>query len=569
MQIQAVRFQNCFSFGNEMTEVRLDSSRLTLVVGKNGGGKSSAILDTMVYGLYGKPYRKIKLGQMINSITGRDLLVEVEFEARGRSYMVRRGQKPAVFEVYRDGILVDQAANAREQQDWLEKSVLRMDHRAFVQIVILGSANHVPFMQLSAGQRREVIEDILDIQVFSTMNDVLKERAAEVKAELANLEKDLAVVQRELEVEERHAEENRKRLGTDVAELDARIEGLARDLEEARKESDSWQEKARELTSQIADSERVNTNIRNIQALRTKTETQMERVRTEVNFYREHESCPSCLQTITPAFRETVSAQAVSELERLGEVMAQADAALAKQEGRMREIVDVQRLIGEADKAFMTASAEASRISMSIDLARHEREQAAAAGESSETGIQELRDRVAQQSLARDEVILKARHMGVVSLMLKDGGIKTRIVRQYIPRMNMLVNRYLAALEMFVDFHLDEEFNEEIRSRHRDSFSYESFSEGEKLRIDLAILFAWRDIARERNSSAVGLVVFDEILDGSLDAEGADYFLGLVRGLTEDCRVFIISHREGLEDKFPRVLSFAKRNNFSKMSEIG
>lgn len=570
MQILAVRFQNCFSFGNQITEIRFDKTKTTLVVGRNGGGKSSAVLDTLVYGLYGKPYRRLKkLSQMINSITGRDMLVEVDLRVRGRSYTIRRGQKPALFEVHCDGELVNQAASVKEQQEWLEKSVLRMDYRAFCQIVVLGSANHVPFMQLPAAQRREVIEDILDIQVFSAMNEVLKEKASELKEELAQNDKDLAVARKELEVEERNAAALAIDRDQRMRETTDQIVAITERLVEDKAAADAHSRKASSLAESISDAESVEKKARQIEIAEAKLKDKIKAARREIEFFRDHENCPTCRQTIDSKFREEASARRVAELEEAEELVEKLSQQKMKVDERLSELREIGNQILDEDRAFARLQAQIRQAEEELARLESRRDSAEEAQVVDQERLTKLRERVALLSSEHDEIQERAWVLRAAGLLLKDGGIKTQIVRQYIPLMNRLVNKYLASLELFVDFHLDEEFNEEIRSRHRDAFSYESFSEGEKLRIDLAILFAWRDIARMRSSSAVDLVIFDEILDGSLDAEGADYFLRLVHEQTDDCRVFIISHREGLDDKFSRVLSFAKRSNFSGMTETG
>ena len=565
LAIKAVRFQNCFSFGNTMTEIRLDNRGPTLVVGKNGAGKSSSILDTLVYGLFGKPHRNIKNSQMINSITGRDLLVEVDFQVRGSSWTVRRGQKPAVFEVYKDGQLVDQAASVKDQQEWLEKSVLRIDRRSFVQTVILGTAKHVPFMQLPAAQRREVVEDILDIQVFSHMNDVLKSRAGELKDRLTEADRELSVVQRELEVEERHVESMRRDVDRERQELLQRAKDMFSEKERIDADAAGVQDLARSLSESVSDAEFTRSRIDDVNAEVAGHERDLSRVRRMLDFFTHQERCPTCRQDLSEELRAAELDRCQSEVARLASTISSLSSELESLEARMREVVSVEARVAAADRDFVRLKAESrsleTRLREVYEKVRSLREE----GESDAQLVEDLRAKVSELSSVRDSLRTDAGVMATAAALLKDQGIKARIVAQYVPLMNRLVNKYLAALELFVDFHLDENFNEEIRSRNRDSFSYESFSEGERLRIDLAILFAWREIARMRNSSAVDLLIFDEILDSSLDADGIDYFLRVTRDVVGDTNVFIISHRDGVEDKFDSVLTFTKRNNFSSV----
>lgn len=569
LELKSVRFQNIGSFGNEMTEIRLDASPRTLMIGPNGHGKSVSILDSLHYGLYGKPYRKVKLGQLMNSITGRDMLVEVDLISRGRSYMVRRGHKPSIFEVYRDGVLVDQADRVRDQQDWLEKTVLMMDQRTFTQIVVLGSSNHVPFMELPLAQRREVIEDVLDIQVFSVMNQVLRERVSGVKDELADRERDLAVVVRELEVEERHlsgvrtdAKAEADRLRATLEEVESRRPEIEARIEEVLKET-------RRLTDSIRDADQVREKLDELKLIRGRLLDRSDRLREETAFYRDNDHCPTCRQRIDESFK-------VGKIEDAETSAGEIERGLLEINGRVRSLATRLEDIGEVgvriqalDRTYLELKSGLQMIDSRSSDIRREIEGLGTEALADQELVDELRSRVRLLSEERDGVRSQARTMAQASLLLKDQGIKARIVGQYIPLMNRLVNRYLSQLELFVDFHLDENFNETIRSRHRDAFSYANFSEGEKSRINLAILFAWRDIARMRNSSACDLIIFDEILDSSLDAEGIDYFLNLLRGLTGDSHVFIISHREGMEDKFERTLTFRKRSNFSRITETG
>lgn len=566
LSIKAVRFQNTFSFGNTLTEIRLDEPGPTLVVGKNGAGKSSSILDTLVYGLFGKPYRKIRVGQMINAITNREALVEVDFTTRGASWMVRRGQKPSVFEVYRDGQLVDQAASVRDQQDWFERQVLRIDHKSFVQTVILGSANHVPFMKLTASQRREVVEDILDIQVFSHMNEILKERAGELKDSLTDVERSLAVSQRELEVEERHVESLRRDVDQEREELVAQAKEMFAALESARSQAKEHQDRARELTESIVDEDEVTADVAGVRAELASLRTTLASMGRTVRFFAEHSDCPTCSQGIDAEFRAAQRDRLTREGEEVRGRIATLEADEARLDARLQDVAAVHRSVSQADREFIRCGAEVRSLTDQLKQIQVKIQGLRTESAANQDLLDSLRARVEELGRTRDGLRTEAATMAHAVSLLKDQGIKARIVARYVPLMNRLVNKYLAALELFVDFRLDENFTEEIRSRHRDTFSYESFSEGERMRIDLAILFAWRDIARSRNSSAVDLLIFDEILDSSMDVDGIDYFLRILRDMTDGTRVFIISHRDGVEDKFESVLTFTKRNNFSSVT---
>lgn len=571
IKIKTIRFSNHFSFGNDVHEIQLDRAKTTLVIGKNGAGKSSAILDTLCYGLYGKPYRKIKLGQLVNSITGRDHLVEVDLEAGGHAYRVRRGVKPGVFEIFRDGHLVPQPATTREYQEWLEQSVLKMNYKTFVQIVILGTAKgNVHFLQLPAAQRREVVEDIHDIQVYSTMTQVLKEKAAGIKESLAEIEKRLAVAQRELEVEERHQASVSADIDSLLDQKGHQLEAYTRESQELTDQIEALSTRAKELTALIADADEVDKRIRTLVSLQDKIDTNAVTVGDEIRFYRHSDSCPTCKQDIDDEFKSRVVQEKETRYQEFMEGLKKLGCELEASRKRMEYIRSVHDDISSLDREAITLRQRVRSNREFEDSLRGEiRELTTRRNADREARlVQELRGAVAEIGTERDHVIAEARRIGQAASIVKQ--MPAKIIAQFMPVMNRLVNKYLSEMELFCDFYLDEEFNETIRSRHRDTFSYDSFSEGEKLRIDLAILFAWRDIARMRSSAAVNLLVFDEILDSSLDVDGSEYLLGIVQKLADGVHCFIVSHKgDSLVDKFDDVVTFSKVSNFSRVDRNG
>jgi DNA repair exonuclease SbcCD ATPase subunit len=569
LRLKTVRFQNLRSFGNELTEVRLDKNPRTLVMGKNGAGKSSAILDSLNFGLFGKPYTKITKNQLVNSITGKNLLVEVEFSDGRREYKVRRGYKPSLFEVYRDEVLLPTPGDSRDHQEWLEKSVLRLNQKSFNQVVVLGTANYVPFMRLPAASRREVIEDVLDIQVFSVMNQVMKERAETLKSSMATIEKDLAVALKELEVEERHLEARQRDTRELLEKKDRTRAEIIEKLTMTEARAVELEAEARELTRTISDYEDVEFRLRETIDVRGKITYKLGLVQEEVAFFRDHLECPSCSQSLSEEFRSVKSLELGEKVEKLARAEEALDQKVRGLNDRLEEIRKVADEVARLNRAIVDASGDVRFLRTSLEgIDKEIAELDDLADEVNPLALEEMRARTKELGRGKDDLLRQARVMGAASKLLKDGGVKAAIIRQYVPVMNNMVNKYLAELELFVDFHLDENFNETIRSRHRDTWSYESFSEGEKLRIDLAILFAWRAIARLRNSAAVSLLVFDEVLDSSLDADGCDYLLALLSKLTHDTNVFIVSHRgDQLADKFSDTIRFVKRANFSRIEE--
>lgn len=587
LKLKAVRFQNMFSFGNEMTEIKLDNKAPTLCIGKNGAGKSSAILDCVMFALFNKPFKKINRGQIINTITNRDAVVELDFETGGHQFMVRRGLKPNLFEIFKNGDPVQQPPSVKEFQEWFEKEIIRVNLKTCTQIVFMGTGNYMPFMQLPAAQRREVIEDILDIQVFGTMNQVLKERIDVAKTKLADIEKRLAIVQREKQVVELHIIsaqkdvdgmiEQKKQKASEHAKVISDVTAIIADLDQRIKEQKSnlrldlnvLRQRITDIQMQIHEHS-MQIKVHDIDIGKHSKEWQ---------FYHDHDTCPTCQQNIDDQLK-TRKTDAVMELindlklkkGELKEKIVQLESQIAADKKWYDEIKNIQRIITELESKKQEQlghinTARSHIRSLKDEVVALKREKITKAEDGRLEALQiDLEAIDKERSEAQKEMDL----MSVASELLKDGGVKAKIVAQYIPAMNTLVNKYLAAMESFVDFHLDEEFNETIRSRYRDTFTYGSFSQGEKLRIDLAIMFAWRDIAKHRNSASVSLLVFDEILDSSLDIEGVEYFMKLIMNITEDTSVFVVSHRgEQMADKFQHVLRFEKNQSFSKVAVVG
>jgi DNA repair exonuclease SbcCD ATPase subunit len=560
-----IKWKNLLSTGNSFTEVRLDRSKSTLIVGQNGAGKST-ILDALSLALYNKPFRKINKPQLINSINGKDLVVEVEFNANGADYTVVRGIKPNRFEVYKNDVLLSQDAAIKDYQEHLEKAILKLNHRSFCQVVVLGSATYVPFMQLPAYQRREVIEDLLDIQIFSTMNQLLKDRVSANRDAIQQVKYDIDLTQERIEMQKalmatlnRDISSQLKDRHNKVLEVETAIAGLT---ESERLLTEELNDK----TLSIADFQEVQRKLNKLQGIKERLFEKIDKLGKEVGFYHDNENCPTCKQGIEHDFRQTIVKERSSEIENIKKTMPEVEASYKQLETRIHEVMETQRDINHLNsemaslRASMTASnRRLKELSNEIKELEANKNKHADNSElvelSRQLGVYDAN----REKLTKDSVIMTA-----AAALLKDGGIKTKIIKQYVPVMNKLINKYLAAMDFFVHFELDEQFNESIKSRFRDDFSYQSFSEGEKMRINLSILFTWRAIAKMRNSASTNLLIMDEVFDSSLDASGTEEFMKIIEDLTKDTNLFVISHKgDQLYDKFHSVIKFVKHGNFS------
>jgi DNA repair exonuclease SbcCD ATPase subunit len=560
-----VRWKNFLSTGNAFTEIQLDKNDSTLIVGENGAGKST-MLDALCFGLYGKPFRKVKKDQLINSVNGRDVLVEIEFRTHDHQYTIRRGIKPSLFEIIEDGVLIDQDAAARDYQEMLEKHILKLSMKSFTQIVILGSSSFVPFMQLTTNVRREVIEDLLDIRVFSSMALLLKDRIATNRQSYTLVENDITNVLNNIKLQEKLRQDLAQEKSEKIDEYLARIEEARKTLMRNEAEAATIETEIDEFLEQIDDKETVSARIQKILNLESNLEKKKANARKTIKFYHDNDECPTCTQTIDSAIKcekieekEKVVSEVDEALQSLQSSLGEAELRLSEITRVQREISSRQHLLRDVHSAIKTSQKEISLWEREIESAKQK------TTSFNESTILELKE---QQNtfLNRKNEILEDREMfDLASIILRDSGIKSRIIKQYIPVINTLVNKYLAAMDFFVKFELNESFEEKILSRHRDDFTYDSFSEGEKMRIDLSLLFTWRSIARMKNSAHTNLLILDEVFDASLDANGCDEFLKLIHSL-ENSNIFVISHKgDVLHDKFSNTLRFTKQKNFSRI----
>ena len=561
---KTLRYKNFLSTGDSFTQIDLNKSPSTLIVGQNGAGKST-LLDAMSFALFGKAHRNINKAQMINSINNKACVVEVEFSALGSEYKVMRGLKPTKFEIYRDGTLVNQDSHNKEYQKVLEQNILKLNHKSFHQIVVLGSSSFVPFMQLPAQHRREVIEDLLDINVFSKMNGILKERNSLLKeklrsnlADIENLEYKLSTQKKSVDRLSSVSKDAKKEKLLEIARLEDAINNVRLGMNTVDR---SFLE---DLTTKHND---IMDKITEIKKYDHQFGVKQKELNKEITFYEDNSTCPTCDQSIDEELKQEKTQRAAKQWDDLEEGRHVAAGKLKGLTERLESVTEesnqLREQISEFDKRQVSIDGYQRQITtIQESISKLDGDQATIETEQ-ETLTKLASDR---SKLLEDKAELaeQAAYSSVITELLKDTGIKTKIVKEYLPVINQLTNKYLQILDFFVSFHLDDTFKETIRSRHRDAFSYDSFSEGEKQRIDLALLFTWRMVAKMKNSVATNLLILDETFDSSLDVEGVDNLTSILDTLGDDTNVFVISHKgELLDEKFDEKIEFVKRKNFS------
>ena len=568
LKFRSVRWKNLLSTGSSFTEILLDRNTNTLVVGENGAGKSS-VLDALCFVLYGKPFRKIKKDQLLNSINGRELIVEIEFEIYNKQYKIIRGIKPTIFEIYQNDVLLDQDAASRDYQEYLEKNILRMNMKSFTQIVILGSSSFVPFMQLPAGIRREVIEDLLDIRIFSTMSVLLKDRVSSNKDDILTNKNEIQNSVDILELHEKQKKKNSEKKNELVIISNQRISELQFNINRANEEIAVVQSDIDNLLIDIEDESKVINRISKIESLENDLESTKTKAKKTIKFYEEHDNCPTCTQTIDALIKSRKIEERQSALDKISDALIVLGKELSETQNRYQEISKINRDI--KDKQYrITNALSASVLTDQREISILQKQISdTTTDKETETDIEihQIENRLSELRLIKEQLLHKKELYELAGIILRDGGIKSRIIKQYIPIMNSLINKYLASMDFFVKFQLNESFEETILSRHRDDFTYDSFSEGEKQKIDLALLFTWRTIARMKNSAHTNLLILDEIFDSSLDNSGTEMVMTLLNELPEGQNAFIISHKgDLLNDKFRSVIKFMKKNNYSVIS---
>ena len=568
IEFLTVRFKNFGSFGNNFSEIDLNTRKTTLVTGTNGHGKSFALLDSLCFGLFGKPFRPINIPQLVNSVNGKGCLVEIEFNKSGSHYLVRRGLSPKIFEIHKNGEMIDQNAKTKDYQEMFEEHILGFDYSAFKQVVILGKSNFVPFMQLTPAERRKIIEGLLDLDILADMNQYVKGQLGSLKVSIAENESLVKIFHEKIKAQKQFIEQVKTHNESDIKGIDEKIESFESNIKLSRSERTEFAKQLEKLSQEQAKYLKTVQSLKDVPLMLAKTEALESTLKEEIESLKTSATCKCCGQELPADQKQKHIRDKESKLvecqkaikiaqdknQKLSDAQAEYDRYREIIETTSDDIRGMDYRIGNGEENVKRLQKEkkdkqASSNISSLEESLHK----------SESEKQELANTL--QTLINEQI-----HYDVVYDILKDGGLKSRIIKHYVPIINGLVNKFLGKLNLYVDFTIDEEFKETIKSRYRDAFSYSSFSEGEKQRIDLAILLTWREVAKMKNSLNCNLLIFDEILDSSLDASGTESFLKLLNKMKNKCSIFIISHKaDALVDKFDSSMQFEKKNNFSKI----
>tara|TARA_R110000868_G_scaffold411117_2_gene701864 strand:+ start:1659 stop:3365 length:1707 start_codon:yes stop_codon:yes gene_type:complete len=562
-----IRWKNFLSTGNIFTEIELNKSTTTLIVGENGAGKST-LLDALSFALFNKPFRKINKPLLLNSITKKDLVVEIEFTIGSNNYKIVRGIKPNVFEVYQNGSLLNQSADSKDYQDILEKQILKINFKSFCQVVVLGSASFVPFMSLPTGQRREIIEDLLDLQIFTSMNVILKKRITSNAEDLIKHEANKTIVEEKMKLVKKHLIEIQNNNEKIISEKNERREQTNTQVNVLDDEYWKLDNKRKDLEEKMVDEKELTSSMKKLTALKHKFEAHLSSQKEQIKFFTDHDNCPTCKQEIDETFKCDMvqnNQERIKELEDNLEVVAK---NYVETNNKINEMMNIQTEINNTKMDIHKISTKiSSLIEYRTQLENEINTIQKTVKEDNSDQLNKLVDELKEAEDLLSELHDLKQTYQAVSVLLKDGGIKAKIIKQYIPIINKLINKYLSSMDFFVQFELNEEFNETIKSRFRDEFSYASFSEGEKMRINLAILFTWRAVAKLRNSISTNILIMDEVMDSSLDSNGTEEFMKVLTQLAIDTNTFIISHKtDQFYDKFTSVIKFEKHKNFSKVA---
>ena len=570
---ESVKMKNFFSVGNTPIQIKLNTHNKTLVVGKNGASKSSCILDSIVFALYGKPFRKTNKPNIINSINKNNLIVELLFSIGRNRYKIIRGMKPNIFEIYCNDNLINQDAKSKDYQEYLEKYILKVNYKSFINVVILGSARYNPFMQMPAADRRTIIEELLDIQVFSSMNVLVKDKLSKIKEQYNDLKYSIEITNEKIQLQKQNIEEHKKNKQDQIKEKQEEIDKSNSQIESLQNDISLIQKHIDIFSKKIEDKLSVENKKQKFIAIESKLENNISRIKKEQEFYSKHDNCPTCKQSIDLTFKENQIVASEKKKQDLVEGLDKLNDELNKVSSRLQEIQTISKHIIDHQAEIVRLNASISAIQKYIQKELKDISELTENFQNIDSNNEKLNslcDDLNRYRESQEELVNSKKYYDFSAILLKDGGIKTRIVKQYLPIMNKLINTYLSQMNFFVNFNIDENFEEVIKSRHRDEFKYENFSEGEKLRIDLAILFAFRQVAKMKNSVNTNLLIMDEILDGSLDLEGAEQFFDLIKSLDKNTNIIVISHRgDQIADKFDRTIKFEKKKNFTRMTELG
>ena len=570
IKFKRVRYKNFLSTGQQFIEIELDKSSTTLVVGENGAGKST-MLDALCFGLFQRPFRNIKKDQLINSINEKECIVEVEFTVGQKDYKIIRGIKPNTFEIWCDGDMLNQDAAQRDYQKHLEQQILKLNFRSFTQVVILGNASFVPFMQLRARHRRQVVEEILDIEIFSKMNLLFREKQKNQDELIKQTDFNYQLVDNKIDDKKKYIDDISNRSKDLADSKKAELNKSITDISNYEEDIKNVRVDIAELQKQVIDETKINDKHKKLHNMEAKLENTCNKHKKDLSFFQSHNDCPTCQQSIDEAYKSTMISKKAEKIQELESALGQIEKEIITSEMKLDTINKTMVTIREKElliNRYETSIEEIKKQTTKLaqEIAELQDEKVSTAEQTGE--LNQLRERITE--LEKDKLDQKNEmvYIDTARHLMQDTGIKTKIIKQYLPIMNQLINKNLADMDFFVNFSLDEEFNETIKSRHRDEFNYHSFSEGEKLRIDLAILFTWREIAKLKNSTNTNLLILDEIFDSSLDSSGTDEFMRILYTTMAKENVFVISHKgDTLIDKFPRVMKFEKHKNFTRMAE--
>ena len=547
-----IKWQNFLSTGNAWTEIDFQRSPSTLIVGDNGSGKST-LLDALTYSLFNKPFRSVSIPQLINSINGKGMSVEINFAIGSKNYTIRRGLGPRHFDIEIDGETLDKEANIRDMQKYLEDNILKLNYKSFTQIVMLGSASFTPFMQLHLGARREIIEDILDISIFSSMNQVLKTKYTQLENQVRIIEGEIQVARSKAEVQETYIQ-------TLEEDRDAKVKEILEKISEERNAIETTQEAANELQEEKESLGDVQKTKGQLDTYRDRFQRQIEQHEKQIEFLTNHDDCPTCQQGIPHEHKEKLTAKDTEKKHELAKALEDLETKYEEVQRLSEQLIEIDNKIMEGNNKIITHQ----RIVQRLQVELNDTQEKVGNIDEEKAKLKKLAKQTINKVKEKNDQTETEHYYNVVQSMLKDSGIKTKIIKEYLPIINKLVNKYLAAMDFFVQFDLDETFKETIKSRHRDKFSYANFSEGEKQRIDLALIFTWRTIAKMKNSASTNILLLDEVFDSSLDVNGTEYVMSLLNTIGEETNVFVISHKgDQLFDKFRSVIRFEKRQNYS------
>jgi len=565
---KTIRWKNFLSTGNVFTEVKLDKAKSTLIIGDNGAGKST-ILDALTFGLFGKPFRNVNKSQLVNSVNGGGTVVEIDFSIGSKEYVIKRGIKKNFFEIWLDGSMMNQDASVRDYQELLEKNILKLNYKSFTQIVILGSSSFVPFMQLKTADRRAIIEDLLDIEIFSVMNQLLKSRVAENKDDMGTVDIALGLAKGEVENLEFLVKQLKENKSSQIERNKKDIEKHEETIKEYQKTIDNLLGKNKTLNDSISDEKKVRGEVDSLLDYQKGIESRINECNEEMEFYEKNSHCDTCEQEIPEEHRETMKSKFHGKMHQLSSGLISLGFKLKDQEKRLKEIEKVSKEYDNNLSEQIKINASITACQEYVKKVSVQNEQISQVTEDidkTKTNLNKSKEDIRIYTTEKEELSKRKYLYEIAGNLLKDGGIKAKIIKQYLPIINKYINAHLGKMDFYVSFELDEGFAETIKSRHRDEFTYDSFSEGEKMRIDLALLFTWRAVAKLKNSVNTNLLILDEVFDSSLDTAGTDEFLKILYDLTGNVNVFVISHKgEILYDKFKSHMKFEKHKNFSRI----